>query len=177
MRTETNKLEHILFSILEEDSNWAGVPVSLVRDEVLKRGRKHGLDIDSQEVDEVIGRLVDEWRVDRTIAELTKGMEDRVDDYEGGPVWNLKIMDSQRKQKYESLSDIEKAVIKLLREQDVPRIGAIEEDEGRRILAERGFPVEDFIFHAEGIIRSFMDQTNGRWNHWFGLVWEHERSS
>lgn len=175
MTSELETLEQIIMSVLNEESNWAGVPVSLVLDETLRRADMRNLHVDKEQVIEAVESLVDRWAIDKTIAELTKGMEKRVPGYEGGPVWNLKIMDEKRKSRYEALSPTEKAAVKLLREQNQPLIGSLPEEEGRKILMERGFHVERFGFHIEGIVRSFMALIDGEWAHWFGLIWEHER--
>jgi hypothetical protein len=166
----------MLVEILNEASDWAGTPLLAVKRLLAKRAAKKGLDISEEDIADAISHALGSWKIDKTIAELPDDAAAELGVTPGRPIWHLKLLTHDESAKLQRLSPLEQATIQLLREKDEPRIGAIPEEEGRRILAEKGFLVEGLSFGIPGLVRTFFCYDKSKLEPWFGLIEEYEKT-
>ena len=167
----------LLVEILKKEPSWAGTPLVIVRERLNDSTRNHGLALDNHGVDVVVQHALDKWVVDKTIADLHPKLEKELGLPWGLPTWHLKLMSPEETEWHRSLKPLAKAIIRLLRNQNNPRIlGSIPTEIGRKALIDAGFTDVDKYPFVVDKVRSFMSNVDGENKWWFGLIEEHEKT-
>ena len=167
----------LLVEILKKEPSWAGTPLVIVRERLNDSTRNHGLALDGHGVDVVVQHALDKWVVDKTIADLHPKLEKELGLPWGLPTWHLKLMSPEETEWHRSLKPLAKAIIRLLRDQNDPRIlGSIPTEIGRKALIDAGFTDVDKYPFVVDKVRSFMFNVDGENKWWFGLIEEHEKT-
>jgi hypothetical protein len=171
------KLEGLLLRIITQKSNWAGLPLELAKRIFINAANEQGLPCSERDFSATLSRLLDSWKVDKAIAELSDEFAKKLGLSYGEPVWHLKVLTQEESEMFQNLDELDKAILRLLRKQNNPQhLGAIPIEEGRKILQEQGFSVEDASFHIEDYVREYSAFKNDESIWWIGLIWAHERT-
>lgn len=170
----SNKIDtavELLLGLLENEGA-KGVPLEDIEEDLANRLKDRR---DSQELpnaSETINYALDNWVVEKTI--------DDCENEEGVPIgpqiWFLRILTQEESEKLQNLSEAEKTVLRILRNQeDEHRLGTMRRDELLSRLKEAGFSVDN-VPGPRSIVSDFYESKNDQMVAWYYLIPQYERS-